>query len=259
MVAELEASGLYDDALVVLTADHGASFRPDGAMRGIEGQTLDAGRQSDILWVPLFIKEPGQTEGEISDANVLTIDILPTIADVLDIDLPYPVDGRSVFGPPRSSDDKTYQGTDVVPLTVALLEEVTIDGDAGWEGVLANTAEAFAPDVGDRWRLFRNGPSPELVGQRVDDLPEGQLRPVDFDHPSASAFADVGDQGRVPALVAGPYDGVPGTPMAIAVNGVVAATGPVFLEYDEPYLAMLVSDTLLRPGANDLQIYEITG
>ena len=31
LVQELKAQGIYDDALVVLTADHGISFEPGGA------------------------------------------------------------------------------------------------------------------------------------------------------------------------------------------------------------------------------------
>ena len=37
--------------------------------------------------VPLFIKLPGQTEGRIDDRNVESVDILPTIADVLGISI----------------------------------------------------------------------------------------------------------------------------------------------------------------------------
>ena len=35
-----------------------------------------------VAFVPLFVKEPGQTDGRVDDRNVLSIDILPTIADV---------------------------------------------------------------------------------------------------------------------------------------------------------------------------------
>ena len=107
LLDELEAQGLYDDALVVVTADHGISFEPGGPIRAIEGQALDEHSTPDILWVPFFVKEPGQTEGDVSDANVLSIDVLPTIADVLDVDLPFrgrrPVGARAAAVRPPTS------------------------------------------------------------------------------------------------------------------------------------------------------------
>ena len=57
----------------------------------------------DILAIPLLIKGPFQREPRIDDSNVETVDILPTIADVLDLDLSgkaaggWPLDGCSVF------------------------------------------------------------------------------------------------------------------------------------------------------------------
>ena len=108
LVQELKAQGIYDDALVVLTADHGISFEPGGAIRGIEGQSLTPELAADVAWVPLFVKEPGQTDGVVSDANVLTVDVVPTIADVLDIDIPYPVDGRSALGSPRAEPGEAH-------------------------------------------------------------------------------------------------------------------------------------------------------
>jgi hypothetical protein len=260
LLDELHRSGLYDDALVVLTADHGISFRADGPIRAIEGQELDAVHQPDILWVPLFIKEPGQTTGEVSDANVLSIDILPSIADVLDVDVPFRVDGRSVFGPPRTTTDKPYYGTDVIPFGVALADPIVVDGTAGWAGVLANSLEAFAPDVGDPARLFRIGPAPELVGQRVDAVEE-RLRPVDVQLLDPEAFSTVPEAGTVPALVRGDHPGgTAGEPLAIAVNGVIAATGPAYLDDDgEVVFAVMVDDALFRDGANQIEVYTIVG
>jgi len=51
----------------------------------------------DILPIPLFIKFPEQSRGDVSDANVELTDILPTIASIIKIDIPWKVDGLSVF------------------------------------------------------------------------------------------------------------------------------------------------------------------
>ena len=47
--------------------------------------------------MPLFVKAPGQRRGRTSAAYARTIDLVPTIADVLNIRMPYRADGRSAF------------------------------------------------------------------------------------------------------------------------------------------------------------------
>jgi hypothetical protein len=190
---------------------------------------------------------------------VQSIDILPTLADILAIDLPYEVDGQSALGPPRATADKPFQVTDVIPFGVALLERDIIDGPAGWRRVLADTVEAFAPDVGDPLRLFRIGPSPDLVGQPVADLDPSALQATDVALLDPGAYEAVPEAGQVPALVRGSVPAAPaGAPLAVAVNGVVGATGPVYLDDDgQPVFAVMVDDALLQPGANQIDVYLI--
>ncbi len=94
LLRKLKAVGLYDPALIVVTADHGVSFRP-GDYRRI----LTPTNAQDIMAIPLFIKAPFQQVGKASDQTVEIIDILPSIADLLDIDPPAATDGHSVFNP----------------------------------------------------------------------------------------------------------------------------------------------------------------
>jgi hypothetical protein len=89
LLRRLEESRLLDRALVVLTADHGASFRPGDESR--DASTSNAG---EVSGVPLIIKAPGQRQGRVSDARVETIDVLPTIAKMLKARMPSPMDGR---------------------------------------------------------------------------------------------------------------------------------------------------------------------
>jgi len=88
----LEARGLYDDVLLVVAADHGASFRA-----GVNRRDIEIDNAWDIANVPLFIKIPGQTEGLEFKRFVQVIDILPTILEVLDSSLPWDMDGTSLF------------------------------------------------------------------------------------------------------------------------------------------------------------------
>ena len=48
--------------------------------------------------MPLFVKLPHQSKGRVVQAPARTIDIFPTIADVLGVRIPWHVDGRSLLG-----------------------------------------------------------------------------------------------------------------------------------------------------------------
>lgn len=90
MLDTLEQQQLLDESLVIVTADHGMAFVPGLSRREPTPETL-----ADIMSVPLFVKLPGQRNGEVSDRNAETIDLLPSIADIIDLTLPEPVEGIS--------------------------------------------------------------------------------------------------------------------------------------------------------------------
>lgn len=74
----LEKKSQLKQTLLVVTSDHGMCFTPGKSLRDPTPDTF-----ADLLPVPLFVKLPGQSTGTISDRNAETIDILPTIAEVL--------------------------------------------------------------------------------------------------------------------------------------------------------------------------------
>ncbi len=89
----LKAAGVYDQALVIVTADHGVSWKTDAP-----GRVLSEANADMIFAIPLFIKLPGQTKPAVSDADVQSIDLLPTIASVVGVKVPWPVAGRDIYG-----------------------------------------------------------------------------------------------------------------------------------------------------------------
>lgn len=74
----LKESGRFDDTMIVVTADHGSAYYADETFRGVTAKTL-----VDQVFVPLFIKLPGQSEGSISDSQVLNVDAVAAIVDYL--------------------------------------------------------------------------------------------------------------------------------------------------------------------------------
>ncbi len=87
----LKETDLLDRCLLIVTADHGVSFHPGHSRR-----LPDAVNLSDIMNVPLFVKLPGQLSGTTDDRNIESVDLLPTIAEVIGAPLPEPIDGTSV-------------------------------------------------------------------------------------------------------------------------------------------------------------------
>jgi arylsulfatase A-like enzyme len=89
LVAGLRARGVYDDTMIVLTADHGEEFCEHGGWW--HGQTL----YDEQLAVPLIVKAPrGGPAGVVNDAMVASLDIAPTIIAVAGAIAPESMVGR---------------------------------------------------------------------------------------------------------------------------------------------------------------------
>ncbi len=93
ILARLRATGLYDRTLLVVTADHGVSFRA-----GQKRRPLSPANLQDIAYVPLFVKTPGQQRGRVVTGLARTTDIVPTIAGAVRVPIPWHVDGLSLLG-----------------------------------------------------------------------------------------------------------------------------------------------------------------
>mgnify|MGYP001819031544 CR=1 FL=1 len=90
----LKQSGQFDNTLVIFTSDNGGSL-PHGASNG----PLRSGKTHIYeggIKVPTFIRWPGHVgSGKKTDFQALTMDILPTVADICAVPINHEVDGRS--------------------------------------------------------------------------------------------------------------------------------------------------------------------
>ena len=93
LMARLKSQGMYDDTLIVVTADHGFAWQVGVPTR----RSVSRSNVNELGPVPLFVKAPGQTHGRVNDALAQTLDVTPTIADVLNVPLGYRTDGSSAF------------------------------------------------------------------------------------------------------------------------------------------------------------------
>ena len=253
LLERLRAVGVYDEALLVVTADHGASLRPGFGFRTPVAETF-----ADVAAVPLFIKRPGQRQGRGSTANVETIDVLPTLAAEIGVGLPWDADGSNVF-----AGDRTPRPAKTMYLDGAR-ERLEGPGDLGAAiaAGVAHKLERF--EAGDPTRPLL-GVHDGIVGAPVADLRAEQ--PADFQVvvEDAAWLQHVDpDADFVPARVVGGIvardRGSTVPPLAIAVNGVVAAvTRPYSFSafgYALPWEA-LVDPELIEPGANTVGVFAI--
>lgn len=88
----LRAHGLYDEALVIVTADHGEEFFEHGA----KGHKKNL--HAETVRVPLVIKYPGQREGARDDRLVSLVDVVPTVLDVVAQEPAASLEGFSLRG-----------------------------------------------------------------------------------------------------------------------------------------------------------------
>jgi len=96
VIASLKQQGIWDDALVIFTMDHGEAI---GSHRMFEKMTM----YEESARVPLFVKPPGGTTGRRPHL-ASHVDIAPTICDYAGV-APIPsCDGRSLREPIERSD-----------------------------------------------------------------------------------------------------------------------------------------------------------
>ncbi|MFZ9888478.1 MAG: sulfatase, partial [Myxococcota bacterium] len=91
LFAGLEARGLLEDTLVIITGDHGEGFGEHGR------QQHDAVIYEEGLRVPLLLVGAGAEPGAKVSGLWQSIDILPTALDALGFAPEGPLEGRSVF------------------------------------------------------------------------------------------------------------------------------------------------------------------
>ena len=87
----LRKNKIYDNTMIIITGDHGEAFG--------EHDSLGHGLQlyDEVIHIPLIIKLPSPQSGRQIDKLVQSIDIMPTILDMLGIELPYYAQGVSLI------------------------------------------------------------------------------------------------------------------------------------------------------------------
>jgi len=257
LIQRLRRLRMFDRALIVVTADHGESFE-----LGVRDRRLiTSGNIDEVAPVPLFVKAPHQRSGRVNRAYARTLDVLPTIADVLNLPIPYHVDGRSAF-----SGVTRRRRTVRIP-TRDFRRTVVISGRA-WErrrrAVVRRRLSRYGS--GDLLGLYRGiGPHRRLIGRPLTELgPAGQGK-VRARFAFGRRLRSVHRRSDlVPTQVAGTlYGGRRGVrrDLVLSVNGRIEVTGRSWRLRGSraERFALNVPETVLLEGRNDVRLIEVGG
>lgn len=245
LLDHIERTGTWDETMVVVIADHGASFVPGEHRRWPYEENRD-----DLYRVPLFVKYPGQISGETVDLPAFGIDLLPTIVDALDVDTDWDFDGVSLL---ELDVERPHE-----PIHWCCNGEgASTDLDVLFSQVERN--HRWVPDQSS-WRGVAGiGPHASLVGSPVTELEvtagDGFRWSLDLGHGLDSVDRST---GKVQTLITGRVEGddLPESyELLIVLNDVVA--GVAHLTRDSVaggVVTGLVAEELVRDGANDVDL-----
>jgi hypothetical protein len=256
LLSRLKATGMDDDTAIVVVADHGYSWELGVPDR----RAVTAGNIDEIAPVPLFISAPGQRSGRRSDSLVRTTDVLPTLARLLGIRIPWRIDGRPAGSEavraraqiemPSRDFKKTFR------ISRGELDRRRRANVGRWLGVFGH---------GTWDGVFHSGsPHPELLGRDPATIPSADPGGLSASfRPEASGLRAYDPAAHVvPIWIAGSIGG--GMPeatrdLAIAVNGRIVATDHSFhlVNSATENFSLLYPERYVRAGANTLELYEV--
>jgi hypothetical protein len=256
VIDRLREEGVYDEALVMVVADHGITIGP-----GVDNQRLiSEDTIGTIAAVPLFVKYPigqgGVEPGTIDDARAETVDILPTIGDVTRTEVPWGMEGLSLLDPDRSERTESVMVGREGPVSIGVGGEEKL--------AAAGLKETWFPE-GNPWLLTPPGWQ-EWLGRPLSDAAaandeEGVMLTVR----QQGLLDDVpSEPDLLPVFLSGTLTldrEARGQEIVVAtVDGVVRAVTRVF-EPDgrSARYEVMIPPELLHPGENDVVLWLAEG
>jgi hypothetical protein len=243
---ELKRLRQWDDAMVVVVADHGESYVPV-----LQRRVASQKNFGQIGFIPLIIKYPGQTTGAIDMSNVQTIDIASTVIDTLDIDIDTIMKGRSLIDPLGEIPKTKTINTDFKSFTFIEDDYMRLRGAAHQDAIDFFSLEDPRSD------LFNFGPGLQYLGMDSATL-ESEKLPCEIQsnlpggtekHTFASGELIILLQGNI-----GCPDVHEDAVLAIAINGKIRSVTTSFVVGDKQFFHKTLSDTYYGDGANTVDI-----
>lgn len=253
----LEDLDSWDDAIVIVTSDHGTSFEAGGRRRNLTPTNFP-----QIVNVPLFVKYPGQTAGSIDDSNAETIDVMPTLLAALGAPPVSNASGSDLAGGGRR-ESKTVYYSGLRGGRPGRGETFSVERVLERRLALARKIERFGSGTWDS--LFAAGPFSDLVGAALSEIRGSDKPPtgpwVHLDRREDFSAVDL-RQEMLPVHITGSLRRAPkdeALTLAVAVNGIVQATTETFLEGKRWRFSALVPKSSLVSGENSVDVLRVSG
>jgi hypothetical protein len=219
LVERLKATGIYDDCLLIVTADHGVSFRLNNGRRDLSEDNV-----SDICRIPLLVKYPGQHQRVARDELVQSADIVPTVFQTIGL---YP---KLVMHGVSLGDPQVLQRQEV--LFCAEAKHQMIPADVIRATDLPEIIRRRFGEGSDPWNIYRIGPHSDLLGQPLSQFRVNSAVPRE-----AHCFVSTSratDSIHAEYYLEGQLDGpIPEAPvkLLVVVNDVIVATTRTYTQF----------------------------
>jgi Sulfatase len=248
---KLKREGMWDDSLIVVLADHGVAFPHDRQRRRLSRETA-----AEIAPIPLLIKAPGQKKGKVDDAYVETIDVLPTIFDILNLDPRVEMDGKSAFSHEvQTRDELRFE----IRNTFQVLKIPAAEFERDQQAIINRNLRLFGTGREGPDRIYRVGPHQDLIGKPASAA--GEKLPVELSYATDYENVDP-ESGYIATHVVGRVGGRedPGRDIAVAVNGTIAAVGSTFtlaVGDEGELVSVMVPESAFRDGRNRVEVFSV--
>lgn len=259
IVGKMKRDGIWDEALFIVTADHGGAFIPDGSRR-----ILGQGNAGWVVPVPLLIKFPGQQRARVVSGSVDSRDIAPTVFGQLGIKAPPDVAGRSLAGRkrlPERSSIEYHSSLGTVTLSRAKTLKQLEAARLRLNGIFGS--ELYA--VGGRSDLLGSKPSeqpglrplvPTEGEPRASGMASWRLTDVDPAGPVLPAYFEAAvEEPAGPSTGTGTRDGT----VAVSLNGRIVATTRTWTDpaTDRTMTGVTLPPTSFRAGDNEVRVFAV--
>ncbi len=181
MINWLKETNRYDNTVIIVVSDHGEEFNEHGGFW--HGTTL----YDEVLHVPLIVKTAKDARKNIRVPwQVRSIDIAPTITDLMGLEADATWDGESLL-PDLSEVDEAHQTTQCEPhpMSRIAISENDFEGNIlssirmnGWKYILANPDNPRGLQPDELYALIEDpNESTNKAREKGNwcDLPDGEL------------------------------------------------------------------------------------
>jgi hypothetical protein len=237
MMNHLKEAGAWEDATVVVTSDHGIDTTKPVFNRVPTQDNVD-----ELYRIPLFIKGPGQVDGDVRDEPASTLDVLPSLVDVLGVEAEWDFDGHSLFDGSEPKVDRLVTSDLEDAFAVAERQAAQFPRGEGWDDLAA---------VGE---------GQDLVGRRVADVELGGPSELEVSFDSADLLSNLSaSSGEVPYSLRGSLRGAEDTPpeLVVALNGTFAGTIGGYRPDGDAWLFSGLMANYFVDGPNEVVGYEV--